>query len=343
MPSTTLRDVANKAGVSIGTASQALNNRANVSPETRERVLEAAIALGYEIKSRQSIQEETPISVIGMLTKHDYGLEIGVNPFYYNIQVGVESECRRRNLSLMYANIEVDWSNRPVLWPATITAQRVDGLILMGTYIEEAIGMIKRNSTTPVILVDGYSNNFLIDCVNIDNLGGSRAVVNYLIDCGHRHIGLIGTNPNSPPGVLLRRAGYLQALAEHGIQEHYIEDTRLTRADALEGAARLLRRYPQITAIFGANDDTAIGAIHAARDMGYHVPRDLSVVGFDDTDIARAVTPALTTVHVHRPWMGVMAVRLLLERVLNPQQPRVEVLVSTDLVVRDSVAPPANR
>jgi LacI family transcriptional regulator len=106
--SITLRDVATQAGVSMGTASQALNNRSNVAPETRRRVVDAAVALGYPLKEAVSNGGSASLSVIGILTKHDLGLPIEISPFYSYVQAGVESECRRRNISLMYASVEVD-------------------------------------------------------------------------------------------------------------------------------------------------------------------------------------------------------------------------------------------
>jgi LacI family transcriptional regulator len=340
MSPATLRDVANMAGVSIGTASQALNNRPNVSSETRARVVDAATTLGYEARKIPAAPCDSPLSVVGMLTKHDYGLEMTVNPFYSHIQAGIESECRRRNLSLMYASIEVDLSNRPVFWPAMISEQRVDGLILMGTFIEDTIGMIRQQAGAPIVLLDSYAPNFPFDSVVIDNMGGSMSAVKYLIDNGHRHIGLIGTNPMSPPGVLERRTGYLKALEAAGIRDTYIEDSMLTRMNAVEATRRLLARAPQVTAIFTANDDTAIGVLNSADELSLQVPGELSVIGFDNIDLAREVKPSLTTIHVQKTWMGALGVRFLLERAMNPDQPKLTVSVATDLIARETVGPP---
>ena len=143
--SVTLRDVAQLAGVSMGTASQALNNRSNVAPETRSRVVDAAMSLGYPLKESASELQEIPLEVIGLLVKHDFDLPPEVNPFYAYIQAGVERACQSLNLSLMYANIEVDPSNHPVGWPAMIREQRIDGLILAGTFIERRL--IRLNAT----------------------------------------------------------------------------------------------------------------------------------------------------------------------------------------------------
>jgi LacI family transcriptional regulator len=334
--SITLQDVAQLAGVSMGTASQALNNRPNVAPETRSRVVDAAMSLGYPVKEPDSELQDVPLDVVGLLVKHDVGLPPEVNPFYAYIQAGAERACQSLNLSLMYANIEVDPSNHPVEWPAMIREQRIDGLILAGTFIEDTIDLFKRHIDAPVVLVDSYAPNLPFDSVVIDNGPAACAAVNYLIELGHRHIGLVGVNEQSPPGALERREGYLKALQAHTIQEVYIESSRLDRGSGYEATQRLLRKSPQITAIFACNDLSAIGAIHAARDMGLQVPEDLSVVGFDNIDVAKEITPPLTTIHVHKTWMGMLGVRQLLLRAQSPDQPKITIVVSTQLIARDS-------
>jgi len=334
--SATLRDVARLAGVSLGTASQALNNRPHVLPETRSRVLETARALGYV--PRNANGSHTP-AVIGMLTKHDVGPPAQFNVFFSHVQAGVESECRAHRISLMFASVEVDQSNRPVEWPRMIEDKHIDGLILIGTYIEEAIGSLQRRLLDkPIVLVDGYAPNYPFDSVLIDNIGGATKAVNHLVDCGHRHIGLIGSNPASPPDILERRAGYLQALAARGIGQSYVEDGLMRREEGYAALQRLLKRAPQVTAVFVTNDDTAIGVMHAAHDMGLKVPDDLSIVGFDDIDLASEIHPALTTVHVYKSWLGRLGVQRLLERARTPDQPTLAITVATRLVERESVS-----
>ncbi len=151
---------------------------------------------------------------------------------------------------------------------------------------------------------------------------------------------MIGTNPLSPPGVFERRLGYLKALEARGIRESYIEESMLVRKDAFDAAQRLLERSPQVTAIYSANDDTAIGVIAAVQELGLNVPGDVSVIGFDNIDLAKEVNPGLTTIHVQKTWMGALGVRFLLERAINPDQPKLTVIVSTDLIVRETVGRP---
>lgn len=335
--SATLREVAELAGVSIGTASQALNNRPNVSPDTRARVMDAAMSLGYQIKEPAPQPAEPSLSVVGMLTKNDFGLPITANAFYSYVQAGVESECRKRNIGLMCATIIVDQQNRPVTWPTMISEQRIDGLLLIGTFIPDTIDMIKRRSDLPIVLVDSYAPELPFDSVLIDNEHGVTSAIKFLIAQGHRCIGLVGSNPESPPSILERRRAYFDTLKAHGIHEAFVQDSFLYTDSGYEAAKRLLKNSPQITAIFACNDDVAIGVLRAARDLGLDVPRDLSVIGFDNIDMAKTVTPALTTVHVHKTWMGTMGLRHLLDRAQNPDRPKLTTLVSTQLVVRDTV------
>lgn len=338
MASSTLREVAELAGVSIGTASQALNNRPNVAKETRARVLDAAKTLGYPIKD--TANHSSPLRIIGLLTKHDLGYPVEINPFYSYIQVGVESECSKRQVSLMYASVEVDPSNHPVIWPAMINEQHIDGLILAGTFIEETVDLFQRYIDGPIVLVDGYAPHLPFDSVVIDNTPAARAAIEYLIAQGHTKIGLIGWSDKCPPSVQERKIGYCQALEKHNIQQTYIQPSGLNRESGAEGLRALLDRHPDITAVFACNDLSALGVLSGARELGLDVPGDLSVVGFDNIDMAREVTPRLTTVHVHKTWLGTIGVRQLIERSLAPEQPKMTITLSTHLVTRESVCPP---
>jgi LacI family transcriptional regulator len=339
--SVTLRDVARLAGVSIGTASQALNNRPSVAPETRARVLDAAHALGYPVKENPPGNNNSTVKVIGLITKHDLGFPIEINPFYSYIQAGVEGECRQRQISLMYASVEVDLSNHPVVWPTMVSEQHVDGLILAGTFIEETADLFQRRIDVPIVLVDSYAPSLPFDGIVIDNTPAAMLAVEYLIKQGHTRIGLVGWSDESPPSIRERKVGYCQALQKHGIEEKFIEPSGLDRENGRDGLQRLLDRHPEVTAVFACNDSSALGVLSGAREMGLDVPRDLSVIGFDNIAMASQIIPPLTTVHVHKTWMGVLGVRRLLERARDPGQPKVTLTLSTELVVRESVRPPA--
>lgn len=335
-----LQDVAQLAGVSIGTASQAMNNRPSVAPATRSRVLDAAQSLGYHPLKSARGESGADVSVIGLLTKHDLGFPISINPFYSHIQAGIESECRKQQLNLMFANVEVDPSNHPLEWPAMIQDAHVDGLLLAGAFIEHTVGSLHRRLDIPIVLVDSYAKSPQFDSVLIDNTHGTALAVNHLLDLGHTNIGLVGTNPDSPPGVLERRLEFCRILQSRGLSTEYIEDSCIVQESGHDAVQALMLRAPQVTAVFAAADIAAIGTIQGLLDLGLRVPEDVSVIGFDNIDGAAYVTPGLTTVHVHKTWMGVISVRQLLARAQHPEQPKVTISVATELVVRDSVCLP---
>ncbi len=338
----TLRDVSRLAGVSMGTASQAINNSSKVSAETRSRVLDAARSLGYEIKEN-NFQSPIgkPISVIGMLAKHDVGEPVSVNPFYSHIQAGVEAECRRRGINLMFSSIEVGEMNHPVRWPVMLEEQRIEGLILVGTFIEDTLDYIDRRiRELPTVLIDSYAPRLPYDSVVTNNLMGARLAIEHLIDLGHTCIGVVGSSPASTPSILERREGAIQTLRAHHLEAtQYIENSDLARQFGREATMRLLARASEVTAIFACNDDTSTGVYQAARELGLKIPDDLSVIGFDNIDLSAELTPPMTTIHVHKTWMGNFGVQLLLDRAQNFDKPQVSLLVSTQLIVRASTAP----
>lgn len=333
----TLRAVAQLAGVSLGTASQALSNKPNVLPETRAKVLEAAAALGYQPQTRVQLPAAVNLSTMGLLMKSDDGGHSAFNPFYSYILAGVERECQRQNITLMYAHLETDSDNRALSWPPMLSDQRLDGLIIVGTFLEATIAEISRKSSQAIVLVDAYAPGQNFDSIVTDNVNSAQTAVEYLISQGHRHIGLVGSTADSYPSIRERRKGYTRALKENGINDIYIEDSSLNRDGGYEATLKLLRRAPQITAIFGCNDNAASGAISAAYTLGLKVPDDLSVVGFDDIDLAQELIPALTTMHVDKVLMGALAVRQLRERAENPLRPALTIALSTQLIVRQSV------
>ena len=335
----TMRDVAKQAGVSLGTASNVLNNKGNVSAEVRNRVLSAVNTLGYKHPVRLASLSMVPLSVVGVISKRDPAPAPEINPFYSHVLAGIDHECQRHNLSLMYANVDVDELNRPNSLPSMVHERQVDGIIMVGTFVEDTIHRVGKTVNTPVVLVDGYAPGSVYDSIVSDNLMGAFHAVKYLIDLGHSHIGLIGSVPNGYPSIRERRKGYVKALRAADIHDEFIEDSPLSRAGGYSATVALLRRAPSITAFFACNDEVAIGAMNAAREMGRDIPGDLSLVGFDDIDLAQEISPTLTTVHVDKVLMGVLAVRHLRDRAENPGRPALTTTLGTTLIIRESVRP----
>ncbi len=333
----TLREIAEACGVSIATVSAALNDQPSVSPKTRSRVLDVALSLGYEPKEKNDRRNDSDIKTIGLLIKHDARTIWEINPFYSLVQLGVTNTCQQHNINLMVANLEVDTSNRPIAWPAMIEEQHIDGLIMAGAFIDETVQMVGRRSEVPIVLVDGHAPGLSFDTIVTDNYGGAQSAVRHLIENGHTRIGLVGWNPHSPPGIHQRQQGYSDTLAMHRL-EPFVAQSDLSRESGQHAARRLLDPARKVSAIFACNDETALGVMNAVRSLNLEIPRDLSLVGFDNIDLAAEVSPPLTTIHVHKTWMGSQGVQMLIDRLRMPQRPKIITTITTDLIRRDSVA-----
>lgn len=332
-----LQDVANLAGVSIGTASQALNNKASVSPETRDLVLQAASQLGYELPARAFVPSEKEVSTIGVLVKAQMGQSLLIDPFYSAVLNGAEQECKRHNLNLLYSSLPVNEQSLAAEWPHLIKDRQPNGWLIVGAFAEETVFDLEQRLTPPVVLVDTHTPDASYDMVVTDYFTGAYDAVTYLANQGHHRIGLIGSSPKSHPNIQQRREGYLRALADYGIEETYLEDSA-SRSDAVVQAThRLLQRAPEITAIFACDDATAMAVMRAAYELGRRIPDDLSVVGFGDTGPAAEIIPPLTTVFVDKVLMGALGVRQLLDRKQDPARTPFTIVLGTRLVERKSV------
>jgi len=332
-----LQDVANLAGVSIGTASQALNNKASVSPETRELVFQAANQLGYELPTRTIVPADKDTSAIGVLVQAKVGQSVLIDPFYSAVLNGAEQECKRHNLNLSYSSLPVNEQSLAVEWPHLIKEQQPTGWLVVGAFAPETVFELEQRLTPPVVLVDTHAPDSSYDMVVTDYVTGAHDAVAYLVDQGHQHIGLMGSSPESHPGIQQRREGYARALADSGIETLYIEDSPLHSDAVFHATQRLLKRAPEITAIFACNDDVAMSVMRAAYDLGRRIPDDLSVVGFGDTGPASEIIPPLTTVFVDKVLMGALGVRQLLDRRQNPARVPFTIALGTRLVERQSV------
>lgn len=332
-----ISDIARQSGVSLSTVSLALNNKPGVSQETRSRVLEAAAALEYPIKPAVTVGKSYRLTTIGMVVKIDPDIPPQANPFYSKVIVGIEDACRRKGINLLFATLPVDENNCPVEVPQLLYNDIVDGLLMVGTFVDETITSMSGVQVPPIVLVDGYSNTESYDTVISDNFRAAYQVVHYLIDKRHRHIGLVGSDENCFPSLKDRRNGYLRALKESEIGEVYIANFNINKSHGFQETISLLKEYPIITALFCVNDDVGSAAIKAVQDLGKRVPEDISIIGYDDTYIAANTHPALTTMHVDTVAMGRAAVHLLSLRLENPEAARMTLTIHPTLLERQSV------
>lgn len=335
----TINHVAQESGVSLATVSLVLRNRPGISLETRAKVLEVVERLGYRVKAPSSSRKHGQISRIGMFVRMESGVTPPMNPFYSRVMSGIEEACRRNGISLLYTTLPVDENNHPVENLPLLDNGDVDGLLMVGAFVDHTVLSVLGKHTYPIVLVDAYSDTESYDAVISDNYLASYQAVQYLLKKGHQHIGLVGTEIDAYPSLLDRRFGYLRAIKEAGIANTYIADFNVNRSHGYEEVRQLLQEHPEITALFGVNDEVSVSAIRAARDIGRHIPQDLSIISYDDTVLAAHASPKLTTMHVDTVAMGQAAVQMLSFRIENPNAARMTLVIHPELVERESVSP----
>jgi LacI family transcriptional regulator len=313
-----------------------LRDKPGVGPDTRQRVLRIAKELGYFPKN--GMQYSLNLANVGLILKSEPDVVPQANQFYSHVVAGIEAACRQMHLNLLYATMSVDQDSYPIELPRLLQeGDAVDALLLVGAFLNDTVARVVERHSTRLVLVDAYAASDLHDAVVSDNFKGAYQATTYLIQHGHRHIGLVGSHPQAYPSIQKRRQGYVQALQDGDASEPYFADCHLCDKEAHDATVDLLSRNPQVTALLGANDEVAVAVMEAAQTLGRRIPNDLSVVGFDNIDLAAHLSPALTTMHVDKIGMGRLAVQLLINRVEYPDASPVTAIIHPHLVERQSV------
>lgn len=331
----TIVDVARDAGVSYTTVSRVLNNKGNVRPETRERVLRAVTRLGYVVDQRARSLAGGRSQVIGLLV-HDLGTS-----YIGEIIRGIEAELAPAQYDLLLYTTHRR-KTKESAYVTTLTRGLADGLLIVlprdpGAYLETL-----RLSNFPYVLIDHRGIGEEISAVTAANWQGGYTATEYLIKLGHRRIGHI-TGVLDQGCARDRLAGYKAALADHGIpfDPQLVQEGDFFRPAGYTGARVLLNLPDPPTAIFAANDVMAFGVMEAVRECGLRIPDDISIMGFDNISEAANVHPPLTTIQQPLEEMGRIATRMLLERIEKPELAPTRVELPTSLVVRQSCQPPS--
>lgn len=313
------------------TVSKVINGRSDVSLETRQRVEDVIRERGYE-RSNRSTRPAPLLEVIFNELESDWALEI---------IKGVEQVARENDLAMVLSDMQ-GLRTPGRRWIDGLLARRPTGVIAVLSDLSDGQRALLRSRNIPLVVVDPTGEP-LHDTPSIgaSNWSGGLAATRYLLGLGHRRIGLIA----GPESVLCSRArldGYRAAMDEAGVEV----DPVLVRygnfhvQDGTTEGRSLLRLADPPTAIFAGNDLQALGVYQAAREAGLHIPDDLSVVGFDDLPVAAWVGPPLTTVRQPLVQMAMAAANLALDLARGEQPSQTRVELATELVIRESTAPP---
>jgi DNA-binding LacI/PurR family transcriptional regulator len=335
---TTIKDVAQKAGVSLATVSRVLNGHPYVADDVRSRVLDAIEALNYR-PSRVAQRLRAPQSrLIGVIFSDIK------NPFYTLALTGMEQVLSEQGLSLLIGNANSNRDREDNIL-ALMKAEDVAGLVIAPVCEDSAVLAEIVQSGLPVVVIDRNLSSLAVDTVLADNRMGAYTAIRHLVQLGHQRIAIVN-GPQHLTSGRERYAGFLQAMEEAAL----IVDPELVRYGdyQLESGYRLTRELLALpewpTALFIANNLMTIGALNAIHEANGKIPDDIAVIGFDDLPWAISLNPPLTTVAQPTFEIGVRAAELLLDHIANPDRSAHLVILDTQLIVRASCSSiPARR
>jgi LacI family transcriptional regulator len=329
-------DVAKRAGVSRATVSYVMNGqtegRVPISEETRQRVLEAIEALGYEPDARAQALRSGATKTIAFIIPDLR------NPHFCEYATGIEEAARISGYHILLSSTNLNDEYGVDIFK-DLARRRIDGLIIASSFIleiEEAQAVLAQLRQRGLPIVE-LSDNYGVDYAAAEYWQATQEVMSYLLSQGHRRIGLIYGVGSHELGED-RLQPYRASLEAAGMQTEsdLMVECGPAIEDGYQAAKKLLELQKRPTAIIAINDLLAMGALRAAADLGLSVPRDLSVVGYDDIPMAKFIVPRLTTVTKNASMLGRKAFELLLARIQNPELPRQQFNGPTRLIVRES-------
>lgn len=330
----TIKEIAEEAGVSTATVSRVLNNPERVKPQRREAVLKVIERHDYVSHGMAGALAGARSMTIGLV------IPTITNSIYAASTQAIQRVAQRESYGVLLgvSDFAPDEERRMI---RHLIERRVDGLILTGGGRDPSIYRVIARHGIPYIVTWRLDAEANCPCVSFDNYSAGRLAMDHLIALGHRRIGLICGRTEVNDRALERRKAYEDALAEKGIA---IDQTLIFERDFefIEGRTAMRRMLDGVmppTAVFAANDIQAIGAIVECRASGMDVPKDISIMGFDDLPLAEFTFPKLTTIRVPAQRMGHVAASRLLEMIRSQSRPASEVL-PVELILRESTAPP---
>lgn len=323
----TIRNVAERAGVSKSLVSLVMRGSPHVSEQRRAAVLKAARELGYRPNAVARSLVEGRTRLIGALVADLH------NPFFAEFLDGLQESLHGEGLRMLVGSGRWD----PRFEAEAVEAfleMRVDGLVLLSVVPDS---LVEATRSVPVVIV-GERDVAGVDIVVDDDELGARLAVDHLVELGHRRIAHIEGAPSTT--ARYRRSGYEEAMMRHGLADQIVvAPGDFTEDGGYRAASALLDRADRPTAIFAPNDLVATGALSAADEHGLRVPHDISIVGYDNTHLAAIRHIALTSVDQPRRDMGRVAAERLCARIDNPQRQPRQTLVVPHLVVRSTTGP----
>ena len=328
-----IKDVARHANVSISTVSHVVNRTRFVSDKARTGVEAAIRALDYVPSAVARSLKSNTTKTLGMLIPNCS------NPYFAEIVRSVEDHCFASGYTLILCNTD-DEPRRQTVYLQVLAEKRVDGLVIISTGEASDLHALLQGLTTPTVLLDRKVNHVHCDLVETAHLQGGQMATEHLLALGHRRIACIGGPADLSPSAQ-RIQGWRNALAAAGLATEandLLWHSDFSSQGGFDAMQQILQSAQQPSAVFVCNDLMGIGALSAAHEAGLRIPQDLSVIGFDDIELARFTSPPLTTIVQPKQHIGRLAVEMLLERIQGGRTDTKQILLQPKLVVRASTA-----
>jgi LacI family transcriptional regulator len=328
-----MKQVAQKAGVSISTVSHVINNTRVVSDDVRRRVLGIIAEMRYVPSAVARSLKNDKTNTIGVLVPNSS------NPYFAELIRWIEDAAFELGYNIILCNAH-GGGQKQTTYLRLLTEKRIDGLVLVASGADDEQDLLLRHETVPIIQLDRALPGLDADLILAGQEEGAWQATRHLIELGHRQIACV-SGPADLPRSRERVGGFLRAMEEAGlaVPEGAIVHAEFTSAGGHAAFGSLLARPQRPTAVFVASDLMAIGVLCAACGAGVRVPDELSVVGYDDIGGASYAAPPLTTIAPPKREMARLAIHQLIERIRGGHEPHRSVALASSLVVRASTAP----
>ncbi len=331
--SPTMRNVADRSGVSVQTVSAVVNNKPGITPETRERVMEVVRQLGYRPHSVARSLRTRRTRMIALVVSDI------ANPSFSTIASAAEDQAHPAGYSLVVYNTHDD-IERAASDMRTTIERWVDGVLFVSAEDQMTSLHTLQSVKIPSVAIDRIPENYSGASVTLDNFKAGHMAAEHLVQLGHQRIAHI-SGPLKLRLARERYRGFRESLLSHGLNPEMYPagEGNWDCEDGFRAMQQLLAHKPPPTALFAANDRMALGAIQAAYQAGLHVPDDISIIGLDDIEVARFQVPPLTTVRQSFDDLATHGVRLLLNIVEGNEISDYHIVLEPTLVQRSSTAP----
>ena len=329
----TAKQIAEKLNISTAAVSRALNNKPGVSVAMRHKIIDVATEMGYDFSRIQKKMEKSNEIAFVFFHKNF----VFDTPFFTELATSVETTVKENGFQLVVHHIhDLDNLEEKV---ATLNSYHYAGIILLGTTMNQNEFSYFQKLEIPILLLDTYFPNIKTNCVVINNVDGAQSATEYLIKKHHKQPGYLHASQNIQ-NFAERSLGFYNGVRTNSypVSKSIVHLLSCSVEGAYADMLEILKnKEPVASCYFADNDEIAIGAMRAFKEMGYRIPEDVAIIGFDNIPYSTFVDPPLTTIDVPKAFMGKIAACFLIEVIKNPSEHHAKIEINTSLVIRNSI------